>query len=118
MLSGASSWYRSRAIVMAIFLLPMLAYLSWSIKSSRDNPVIQKQAVIAVVQRVQPQGQESGLHYNTTLKLANGEQIELKLGASPVPKPGEKLPLTALTRQSGDKEYRLDRFKWENEGPF
>lgn len=107
-------WYTSRAIGFLILLIPMMSYLFYQAYLYKNRAVVSEIQAVAIVQETAFRGSGSSKHFKTTLVLPEGETIVLQLAPSPAPRTGEKIPLTQITRASGQVDYRLDRDAWKS----
>lgn len=109
---GMKRWYTNRAIGFLILLIPMMGYLFYQAYLYKHRQVISETQTLATVKEAAFKGSGSSKHFKTTLVLPEGETLVLQLAPSPAPRPGEQIPLTQLTRESGRVDYRLDRDAW------
>jgi hypothetical protein len=101
---------RSRAIVAAIFIVPLLI---WTSLTFNNGKIVASEPLTATVASViKAEGTSSDEHYAVTLKLSDGQKIELTFRL-PVPKVGEAIPLIKQTFKDKRIEYRFDRENWQ-----
>lgn len=108
------SWYRSRAIGMALLIVPWLLYLSYALLSAQDE-IVQESALQAPIEKVEFHGKGDYRHFKTTVLLPDGEAFELNLAPSPAPRIGQQLPLLMRSYESGKRDYALDRKNWRTQ---
>jgi hypothetical protein len=111
-MSSISRWYTNRAIAFLILLIPMMGYLFYHAYLYRNREVVSETQALAIVQETAFRGSGNGKHFKTTLALPKGGTIILQLAPSPAPRAGDQIPLTEITRASGQVDYRLNREAW------
>lgn len=107
-------WYTNRAIGFLVLLVPMMGYLFYEGYHYKHRQVVSETQTLATVKAAAFKGSGSSKHFKTTLVLPEGKTLVLQLAPSPAPHPGEQIPLTQLTRESGRVDYRLDREAWNH----
>lgn len=103
--------HRSKAIAAAIFIVPMMLWMTWRLDGGKLQSTEPLQATVHTMAKTGKS--DSGAIYTADLKLADGTQISLKF-YEPVPKPGESIPLIRHTYKNGEHDYRFDRSAWQN----
>lgn len=91
-----------------------MSYLFYQAYLYKNREVVSEIQAVAIVQETAFKGSGSSKHFSTTLVLPDGETLILQLAPSPAPRTGEKIPLTQITRASGQVDYRLDRDAWKS----
>lgn len=102
--------HRSRAIAAAIFIVPMMLWMTWSLDGGKLESTEPMQAVVHTMAKTGKS--DSGGIYTANLKLPDGQQISLTF-REPIPKPGETIPLIRHTFKNKRQEYRFDREVWQ-----
>ncbi|PKL75395.1 MAG: hypothetical protein CVV27_15570 [Candidatus Melainabacteria bacterium HGW-Melainabacteria-1] len=102
--------HRSRAIAAAIFIVPLMLWMTCTLDGGKLQSAEPIQAVMHTLAKTGKT--DSGEIYAAQLKLPDGQQISLTLH-TPVPKPGESVPLIRRTFKNQQQEYRFDRETWQ-----
>lgn len=115
----SSTWYRNRAVAFAILFTPLLLWMSYSMSKARNNVVVAERKLTGKIENTELVGKAEYKTFETQIRVPNGELVTMRIGAPPVPRIGQEIPVIQKHFKEGEVEYRLDRPAWtEQQQPW